>query len=61
LRAIVKQHDDEFENEVVLRSWLDEAGIEYTEQSLAWALGQLESAGRLKRPRQDQWNENVPL
>lgn len=49
--AAIKQHGDEFESEAQLCRWLDEDSIPYDRHSLAVASRQLESAGRLKRPR----------
>jgi hypothetical protein len=61
IAAVIKQHNDEFESEDQMRSWLDEGGIAYDERTLDMALGQLEGVGRLKRPRQDHWREDLPL
>ena len=61
IAAVMKAHDDEFEHEDQLRTWLDEAGIVCDSPSLARAIGQLESAGRLKRPRQDHLRDDLPL
>jgi hypothetical protein len=49
---LIKEHNEEFESEEQLRGWLDEAGIEYDERSFI---------GRVRRPRQDHWNEDAPL
>jgi hypothetical protein len=61
IAAVIKQHNDEFENEEQLQGWLTGAGIAWDEHSLVLALGQLESMGRVKRPRQDHWREDLPL
>ena len=61
IAAVIKQHRDEFESEDELRSWLDQDHVEYDERTLPLALGQLEFAAHLKRPRQDHWRNDMPL
>jgi hypothetical protein len=61
IAALIKEHDEEFESEQELRSWLDHAGIEYDDRPFVMALRQLEEIGRVRRPRQDHWIENAPL
>jgi hypothetical protein len=61
IAALIKEHDEEFESEDQLQGWLDEAGIEYDDRPFVMALRQLEEIGRLRRPRQDHWNEDRPL
>jgi hypothetical protein len=58
---LIKQHGDEFEIEAEVRSWLTEAGIEWDDRGFDLAIYELEIAGRLKRPRQDHWDEGRPL
>jgi hypothetical protein len=58
---VVKQRGEEFESEEQLRQFLDEDQVQYDAHSLAVAVRHLESIGRLKRPRQDQWRDDVPL
>jgi hypothetical protein len=40
---------------------LGPAGIAYDDRPFVMALRQLEEIGRLRRPRQDHWNEDRPL
>jgi hypothetical protein len=61
IAGLIKEHDEEFGSEQELLSWLDGAGIEYDDRSFIFALHQLEELGRVKRPRQDHWNESAPL
>ena len=61
IAAVIKQHNDEFESDEQLIVWLTDAGIEWDEHSLVLPLGQLESLGRVKRPWQDRWREDLPL
>jgi hypothetical protein len=44
-----------------LRKWLDEDQVQYDAKSFDAAIQHLEWAGRIKRPRQDQWNPDLPL
>jgi hypothetical protein len=57
----IKARGERFESEDELTRWLTEDSISFDLQSLAAALAQLEHIGRLKRPRQDQWNSSLPL
>jgi hypothetical protein len=59
--AVLKSHDERFESEEELRTWLEDAGIEFTSDRLTAALEQLERIGRLGRPRQDHWRSDPPL
>ena len=59
--SVLKDHNEQFEAEEELRTWLDQAVIEHTEKGLEAALHQLERIGRLRRPRQDQWRSDSPL
>jgi hypothetical protein len=59
--SLLKDHNERFETEEELRTWLGAAGIEHTEKDLEAALHQLERSGRLWRPRQDQWRSDSPL
>jgi hypothetical protein len=61
IAGLITAHDESFGSEQEVQSWLDEAGITYDEKSFNMALRQLEQLGRVKRPRQDHWNENAPL
>jgi hypothetical protein len=63
--ACIKRRGDQFDSEDQLGGWLAEDGVAFDAQTdaqtLAVALHQLESIVRLKRPRQDQWNTDLPL
>jgi hypothetical protein len=61
IAAVVKQRGEEFESQEQLRQFLDEDQVQYELHSLVVAVCHLESIGRLKRPRQDQWRDDVPL
>jgi hypothetical protein len=57
----IKRRGERFESDQELCSWLDADKVSYDSDSLAVALQQLESIGRLRRPRADQWNSDQPL
>jgi hypothetical protein len=59
--GLLKSHSERFETEEEMRTWLSEAGIEFTSDRLAAAPQQLERIGRLGRPRQDRWRADVAL
>jgi hypothetical protein len=61
--AVPKCRDERFESEEDLCSWLDEDGVSWAHDPRS-ALDDLESIGRLRRPRQDQWRRrrsDLPL
>ena len=59
--ASVKARGERFDSDDQLRSFSDEGGIECDSQSLDAAVGSLEWAGRIRRPRHDHWNPDLPL
>jgi GAF domain-containing protein len=59
--ATIKDHGESFESDDDLREWLDEDLISCSPEDLDAAIQHLEWIGRLKRPRQDQWDEDRPL
>ena len=61
LCAVLKRHWDYAESDEQLRQLLDEAGMQYTAEVLDRALQQGEFSARLRRPRQDHWNADLPL
>jgi hypothetical protein len=61
IAGLIKEHDEEFESEDQLSGWLDHAGIGYDERPFVMALRQLEEIGRVRRPRQDHWRDDLPL
>jgi hypothetical protein len=61
IAALIKEHDEEFSSEQELQSWVDAAGIEHDDRSFVMAVHQLEELGRVRRPRQDHWRDDLPL
>jgi hypothetical protein len=61
IAGVIKAHDEEFGSEDQVRGWLDETGIAYDERTFTMALRQLEELGRVRRPRQDHWRDDLPL
>jgi hypothetical protein len=59
--ATIKDHGESFESDDDLREWLDEDLISCSPEDLDAAIQHLEWIGRLKRPRQDHWDEDRPL
>jgi hypothetical protein len=59
--ALIKEHDEEFSSEQELQSWLAAVGIEHDVRAFVMALRQLEELGRVRRPRQDHWRDDLPL
>jgi hypothetical protein len=59
--ATIKRRGDRFESDQELSSWLDEDQVNYDPERFGRALSHLESIGRIKRPRQDQWSAEWPL
>ena len=57
---VLRHHGERFDDDERLKSWLGEAGVRYTSEDLAMALGHLERLGRIGRPRRDHWG-NRPL
>jgi hypothetical protein len=57
----LKRRGDRFDNDAQLTSWLDEDQVQWTEQSLAVALRQLEGLGRVRRLRLDQFDPDWAL
>ena len=59
--ASLERHGEQFENDEELRSYLDEDKVDYTLESLAVALRQLELLGRVRRVRVDQFDPDWAL
>jgi hypothetical protein len=58
---VMKVHGDEFSSEAELQGWLTDNRYEWDEDTLDKALSELEGVGRLRRPRQDHWDESRAL